>query len=418
MVKATRSSPAELRADEKANHDEGESSQTKQEDTSEAQSAAPRKSAAASEPCEQSGSPTTSPTDDVLKIKPVKSNGSTSCEQDQSVPGPPAVPSRRTSSSSHSPVSASPVSHSPLPHAPGPPHGVAPPYPYAPMGHEHYMHYPPQPWAYRGHDAPQGPIYHGEHPHPPPPPHLWHPGTQPHPAAQSHPGAHPHPHYHPGPYPAHPPHPDMEAHSSVRLPSIQALLTEPYRDGPQGQVPRMPGYGERQDWPPSQGAPPPPAAPTPQIAASVPDRYPPVVASLPNEDSRPRTPQGMSSRKRGRLPKETTDFLKAWLHSHSAHPYPSEIEKKQMCHATGLSMSQVSNWMINGRRRILGPSYTASSRSSSHSTPPTGSLSSQSVVLSPPAVMLSAAPSAQMLSNPAPPAMMLRTPSAGGPQHP
>ncbi|KAJ6541120.1 hypothetical protein B0H10DRAFT_1722569, partial [Mycena sp. CBHHK59/15] len=52
-------------------------------------------------------------------------------------------------------------------------------------------------------------------------------------------------------------------------------------------------------------------------------------------------------RKRGRLPKETTDFLKAWLHSHSAHPYPSEIEKKQMCHATGLSMSQVSNWMIN-----------------------------------------------------------------------
>ncbi|KIY47714.1 hypothetical protein FISHEDRAFT_14603, partial [Fistulina hepatica ATCC 64428] len=55
--------------------------------------------------------------------------------------------------------------------------------------------------------------------------------------------------------------------------------------------------------------------------------------------------------KRGKLPKETTDFLKAWLHRHSDHPYPSEEEKKQLCHATGLSMSQVSNWMINARRR-------------------------------------------------------------------
>jgi hypothetical protein len=52
-------------------------------------------------------------------------------------------------------------------------------------------------------------------------------------------------------------------------------------------------------------------------------------------------------RKRGKLPKETTDYLKAWLHRHSDHPYPSEEEKKQLCHATGLSMSQVSNWMIN-----------------------------------------------------------------------
>lgn len=53
------------------------------------------------------------------------------------------------------------------------------------------------------------------------------------------------------------------------------------------------------------------------------------------------------TKKRGKLPKETTDYLKAWLHRHSDHPYPSEEEKKQLCHATGLSMSQVSNWMIN-----------------------------------------------------------------------
>jgi hypothetical protein len=54
-------------------------------------------------------------------------------------------------------------------------------------------------------------------------------------------------------------------------------------------------------------------------------------------------------KKRGKLPKPTTDFLKDWLHRHSDHPYPSEDEKKQLCAATGLSMSQVSNWMINVR---------------------------------------------------------------------
>lgn len=60
------------------------------------------------------------------------------------------------------------------------------------------------------------------------------------------------------------------------------------------------------------------------------------------------------TRKRGKLPKETTDYLKAWLHRHSDHPYPSEEEKKQLCNATGLSMSQVSNWMINVRVYIDG----------------------------------------------------------------
>jgi hypothetical protein len=53
--------------------------------------------------------------------------------------------------------------------------------------------------------------------------------------------------------------------------------------------------------------------------------------------------------KRGKLPKPVTDYLKDWLHRHSDHPYPSEDEKKQLCQATGLSMSQVSNWMINVR---------------------------------------------------------------------
>ena len=65
-------------------------------------------------------------------------------------------------------------------------------------------------------------------------------------------------------------------------------------------------------------------------------------------------------KKRGKLPKPTTDFLKDWLHRHSDHPYPSEDEKKQLCAATGLSMSQVSNWMINVSltSTISKPSFT------------------------------------------------------------
>ncbi|KAI0317633.1 hypothetical protein OF83DRAFT_1120209 [Amylostereum chailletii] len=76
------------------------------------------------------------------------------------------------------------------------------------------------------------------------------------------------------------------------------------------------------------------------------------------------TPSSLVERpqkKRGKLPKPTTDFLKDWLHRHSDHPYPSEEEKKQLCAATGLSMSQVSNWMINARRRILAPVHRPSS---------------------------------------------------------
>lgn len=88
-----------------------------------------------------------------------------------------------------------------------------------------------------------------------------------------------------------------------------------------------------------------PSAPPSITVAPSPSRSPQAVPSSTLVDR----PQ---QRKRGKLPKETTDFLKAWLHRHSDHPYPSEEEKKQLCHATGLSMSQVSNWMINVRLHI------------------------------------------------------------------
>ncbi|KAF8909015.1 hypothetical protein CPB84DRAFT_1744098 [Gymnopilus junonius] len=115
---------------------------------------------------------------------------------------------------------------------------------------------------------------------------------------------------------------------------------------------------------------------TPNISVSSPSRSPQSMPSSALVD-RP-------TRKRGKLPKETTDYLKAWLHRHSDHPYPSEEEKKQLCHATGLSMSQVSNWMINARRRILAPAHRAASGPTTTAPfPPTGRSSSLSGLLDP-----------------------------------
>ncbi|KZT12132.1 uncharacterized protein LAESUDRAFT_733964 [Laetiporus sulphureus 93-53] len=109
-----------------------------------------------------------------------------------------------------------------------------------------------------------------------------------------------------------------------------------------------------------------PPTPSTSAAGMAPSSSAPSIPVSSSPSRSPQTPASASStlverppRKRGKLPKPVTDFLKDWLHRHSDHPYPSEEEKKQLCNATGLSMSQVSNWMINARRRILAPAHRA-----------------------------------------------------------
>ncbi|KAL8913067.1 MAG: hypothetical protein Q9171_002047 [Xanthocarpia ochracea] len=60
-----------------------------------------------------------------------------------------------------------------------------------------------------------------------------------------------------------------------------------------------------------------------------------------------------NKKRRGNLPKQTTDVLRGWLHEHLDHAYPSEDQKQKLIQQTGLSEKQVSNWFINARRRNL-----------------------------------------------------------------
>ncbi|XP_063309367.1 homeobox protein TGIF2-like isoform X1 [Pelobates fuscus] len=56
---------------------------------------------------------------------------------------------------------------------------------------------------------------------------------------------------------------------------------------------------------------------------------------------------------RKNLSPQSVDILKGWLAEHCLHPYPNDREKVELAEATGLTLTQISNWLINARRRKL-----------------------------------------------------------------
>ncbi|KAH7243119.1 hypothetical protein B0J15DRAFT_515840 [Fusarium solani] len=69
-----------------------------------------------------------------------------------------------------------------------------------------------------------------------------------------------------------------------------------------------------------------------------------------------------------RFTRESARVLKRWFSEHSEHPYPSEEEKTMLQCQTGLSRTQVTNWLANARRRRAADgSARASSRGRSGS---------------------------------------------------
>ncbi|KAG0441478.1 Homeobox protein HD-2 [Dictyocoela muelleri] len=60
-----------------------------------------------------------------------------------------------------------------------------------------------------------------------------------------------------------------------------------------------------------------------------------------------------SKNRRTNYSKSVSKTLKNWLREHIRNPYPTEAEKLELCKITGLDHTQINNWFINARRRIL-----------------------------------------------------------------
>ena len=50
--------------------------------------------------------------------------------------------------------------------------------------------------------------------------------------------------------------------------------------------------------------------------------------------------------------RETTGPLKAWLNAHRKNPYPTKGEKVMLAIITRMTLTQVSTWFANARRRL------------------------------------------------------------------
>lgn len=65
-----------------------------------------------------------------------------------------------------------------------------------------------------------------------------------------------------------------------------------------------------------------------------------------------KTDEDRAARKSGiRFSRASVKILTDWIVSHSDHPYPTEDEKAELRQRTGLTESQVNNWLANARRR-------------------------------------------------------------------
>ncbi|CAH0021950.1 unnamed protein product [Clonostachys rhizophaga] len=62
-------------------------------------------------------------------------------------------------------------------------------------------------------------------------------------------------------------------------------------------------------------------------------------------------PQAPPAKIGARFSRESVRILKTWLTTHNRHPYPSDEEKEMLQRNTGLSKTQITNWLANARRR-------------------------------------------------------------------
>ena len=60
----------------------------------------------------------------------------------------------------------------------------------------------------------------------------------------------------------------------------------------------------------------------------------------------------LDSARRKNATRESTTTLKAWLNEHIKNPYPTKGEKIMLAIITKMTLTQVSTWFANARRRL------------------------------------------------------------------
>lgn len=60
----------------------------------------------------------------------------------------------------------------------------------------------------------------------------------------------------------------------------------------------------------------------------------------------------LNGARRKNATRETTSTLKAWLSEHRKNPYPTKGEKIMLAIITKMTLTQVSTWFANARRRL------------------------------------------------------------------
>lgn len=60
----------------------------------------------------------------------------------------------------------------------------------------------------------------------------------------------------------------------------------------------------------------------------------------------------LNGARRKNATRETTSTLKAWLSDHRKNPYPTKGEKIMLAIITKMTLTQVSTWFANARRRL------------------------------------------------------------------
>ncbi|KAF4762127.1 hypothetical protein N7455_003459 [Penicillium solitum] len=65
----------------------------------------------------------------------------------------------------------------------------------------------------------------------------------------------------------------------------------------------------------------------------------------------PNDPDSRSQKTGARFSRKAISILKSWLRDHNENPYPTEQERDDLKQHTGLTRTQIANWLANARRR-------------------------------------------------------------------